>query len=171
MLFRSGIGLHLTKSLVELHKGTIHAENNKEKAGCRFTIRLPLGKEHLKPEEIEETNTEGQIASDNNPVLPIFLPENEEKERIRTKTKYRILIADDNEEIRRYIRQELTPDYHITECNNGQEAFEQIIKDAPDALISDVMMPEMDGMTLCRKIRQNILVSHIPVIQIGRAHV
>ncbi len=160
----TGIGLHLTKSLVELHKGTIHAENNKEKAGCRFIIRLPLGKEHLKPEEIEETNTEGQIASDNNPVLPIFLPENEEKERIRTKTKYRILIADDNEEIRRYIRQELTPDYHITECNNGQEAFEQIIKDAPDALISDVMMPEMDGMTLCRKIRQNILVSHIPVI-------
>ena len=160
----TGIGLHLTKSLVELHKGTIHAENNKEKAGCRFIIRLPLGKEHLKPEEIEETNTEEQIAPDNNPVLPIFLPENEEKERIRSKTKYRILIADDNEEIRRYIRQELTSDYHITECSNGQEALEQIIKDAPDALISDIMMPEMDGMTLCRKIRQNILVSHIPVI-------
>ncbi len=161
----TGIGLHLTRSLVELHKGTIHAENNKEKAGSRFIIHLPLGKEHLKPEEIEEAPNNEQPVADNQSTLPVFLPdENEEQEKIRTKTRYRILIVDDNEEIRRYIRQELAPDYHIAECSNGQEAFEQIMKDAPDAIISDVMMPEMDGMTLCRKIRQNILISHIPVI-------
>ena len=161
----TGIGLHLTRSLVELHKGTIHAENNKDKAGSRFIIHLPLGKEHLKPEEIEEAPDEEQTIADTQSARSLFVPEsNEEKERTRTKTRYRILIVDDNEEIRRYIRQELAPDYHIAECSNGQEALDQIMKEAPDAIISDIMMPEMDGMTLCRKIRQNILISHIPVI-------
>lgn len=82
----------------------------------------------------------------------------------KQKTRYRVLIVEDDEEIRRYIRSELDSDFRIYECTNGREGLETILKEKPDLVISDVMMPEMDGITLCRKIKQNININHIPII-------
>ncbi len=158
----TGVGLHLTRSLVELHHGTIMAENNPDGPGCRFIIHLPLGNAHLRSEEIDET-----------PVKPVLteqsqtLPVDElavENIRIRSKSKRNIVVVDDDKDIRKYICHELGSEYHTFECANGKEALARILEKTPDLVISDVMMPEMDGITLCRKIRQNVNINHIPVI-------
>lgn len=74
------------------------------------------------------------------------------------------MIVEDDEEIRRYIKQELFADYHILESCNGKEALDMLFKRKPDVVISDIMMPEMDGLTLCKKIKQNVNLNHIPII-------
>ncbi|WP_321331603.1 two-component regulator propeller domain-containing protein [uncultured Bacteroides sp.] len=168
--FGTGIGLHLSRSLVELHHGTINAENRKEGSGTRFIIRLPLGFSHLKADELEypseASNSESTPSTLTLEKETVQLREEEEEEnkKIKAKTHYRILIVEDEDEIRHYIRDELSEDYHIAECVNGYEALEYILKEKPDMIISDVMMPEMDGIALCRKVKQNINVNHIPII-------
>lgn len=167
--FGTGIGLHLSRSLVELHHGIIKAENHEDGQGTRFVIRLPLGSNHLKAEELEnpeETGSEPTISQ--LPKDSIYETEEENKtneyRKHKAKTRYRVLIVEDDEEIRRYIRSELDSDFRIYECTNGREGLETILKEKPDLVISDVMMPEMDGITLCRKIKQNININHIPII-------
>ncbi|SHF70947.1 Signal transduction histidine kinase [Bacteroides luti] len=160
----TGIGLHLTRSLVQLHHGKIWAENNEDGKGCRFIIRLPLGNDFLIPEEIAD---EAEIADKNNQDNPVMVTEtidNIDNAHLRIKTKYKVLIVEDDEEIRKYLKDELGNEFHITESCNGKEALSLILKKAPDLIISDVMMPEMDGMELCQKIKQNININHIPVI-------
>lgn len=167
--FGTGIGLHLSRSLVELHHGIIKAENREDGQGTRFIIRLPLGSNHLKAEELEnpeETGSEPTISQ--LPKDSIYETEEENKtneyRKPKAKTRYRVLIVEDDEEIRHYIRSELDSDFRIYECTNGREGLETILKEKPDLVISDVMMPEMDGITLCRKIKQNININHIPII-------
>lgn len=167
--FGTGIGLHLSRSLVELHHGIIKAENREDGQGTRFIIRLPLGSNHLKAEELEnpeETGSEPTISQ--LPKDSIYETEEENKtneyRKPKAKTRYRVLIVEDDEEIRRYTRSELDSDFRIYECTNGREGLETILKEKPDLVISDVMMPEMDGITLCRKIKQNININHIPII-------
>ena len=158
----TGIGLHLTRSLVELHHGSITVENNQGTPGCRFIVRLPLGKEHLKPEEIDNSAVKQDSVHITTalPTTPLI----ETSPKTHSKSKYRVLIVEDDDEIRRYICQELGRDFHMQECRNGKEAFTYILKKTPDLIISDIMMPEMDGMTLCSKVKQNINTNHIPVI-------
>lgn len=158
----TGIGLHLTRSLVELHHGSITVENNQGTPGCRFIVRLPLGKEHLKPEEIDNSAVKQDSVHITTalPTTPLI----ETPPKTHSKSKYRVLIVEDDDEIRRYICQELGRDFHMQECRNGKEAFTYILKKTPDLIISDIMMPEMDGMTLCSKVKQNINTNHIPVI-------
>ena len=158
----NGIGLHLSRSLVELHHGTIHAENNSDTPGCRFIIRIPLGKSHLSPEEIDDSKEEENILAEIQ--LPQEKETNDDKGKIKSKSKFSILIAEDDEEIRSYVCKELSKDFHILESSNGKEAWNLILKKNPDLVISDIMMPEMDGLTLCKKIKQNITINHIPVI-------
>lgn len=159
----NGIGLHLSRSLVELHHGTIHAENNQEGPGCHFIIRIPLGKKHLSSEEIDEDKEETSILPDN-----ILIEDNKIEEKtdtkIKSKSKFTVLIVEDDEEIRSYIKKELSKEFHMLESCNGKEAWNLILKKDPDLVISDIMMPEMDGLTLCKKIKQNITINHIPVI-------
>ena len=158
----TGIGLHLIRSLVELHHGSITVENNQGTPGCRFIVRLPLGKEHLKPEEIDNSAVKQDSVHITTalPTTPLI----ETSPKTHSKSKYRVLIVEDDDEIRRYICQELGRDFHMQECRNGKEAFTYILKKTPDLIISDIMMPEMDGMTLCSKVKQNINTNHIPVI-------
>ena len=160
----TGIGLHLTRSLVELHHGHIHAENNPEGIGSRFVIRLPMGCSHLKQEELDNS-TDNELAYTPAETIPAIEESGDEEElKVRKKTKYRVLIVEDDEEIRRYIKQELFADYHILESCNGKEALDMLFKRKPDVVISDIMMPEMDGLTLCKKIKQNVNLNHIPII-------
>lgn len=155
--------MHLSRSLIELHHGTIEAENNEGKPGSRFIIRLPLGKEHLNAEEIDNNPTDNNSPIHITTALPTS-PVDEEDEKIRSRTKNRVLVVEDDEEIRKYICRELASDFHMSECTNGKEALAMILKKEPDLIISDIMMPEMDGLTLCKKIKQNVTINHIPII-------
>lgn len=161
----TGVGLHLTKSLVELHHGTISVANNVGKPGCHFTIRIPLGCNHLSAEErksvavvnpVQTQVTVGQQPADNIVVSSGSMP--------YSKTKYHVLVVEDDDEIRQYLKNELSADFHVKVCTNGAEALETILKKAPDIVVSDVMMPVMDGVTLCKKIRQNITINSLPII-------
>lgn len=161
----TGVGLHLIHSLVKLHHGTITVKNNEGEPGCTFTLRFPLGKEHLNQEETEmsaevvnKTNqTIGNAYTDGSEVI-------EKDDKKQSKTKLRVLLVEDDEEIRHYISRELSDYCHITECTNGQEAWDKIRQKTADLVISDIMMPVMDGLTLCKKIKQNIHTNTVPVI-------
>ena len=88
----------------------------------------------------------------------------EGKKTGKAKNRMRILIVEDEEEILSYLKEELEGDYRIMTRKNGREAYDTILADTPDLVISDIMMPEMDGLSLCRKIKQNTNVNHVPVI-------
>ena len=162
--FGTGIGLHLSRSLVELLYGKIYAKNRSDRQGSEFIIRLPLGNAHLKETEkiagtvpaIQKSKPESQ--------LQLQEPKEKSKVAVKSKTKYRVLIVDDEDEIRNYIKEELSPLYKTSEATNGKEALEYILKEKPNLIISDVMMPEMDGNTLVKKVKANINVNHIPII-------
>ncbi|WP_044268569.1 hybrid sensor histidine kinase/response regulator transcription factor [Bacteroides timonensis] len=163
----TGIGLHLTHSLVHLHHGTITAENRKDRKGSRFTVRIPLGSSHLKASELENPANFEEIPN-SQPIneKPEFEAEEIPTDNVQTKSKtnFRILVVEDEKDIQNYLAEQLEDLYKIITCNNGKEAFGTILSTAPDLVISDVMMPEMDGITLCKKIKQNVNINHIPVI-------
>ena len=159
----TGIGLDLTRSLVELHHGTIEAHNLQQ--GCEFVVTIPLGNTHLKPEEMETeketvdttlmaTEVEEEVAE-----MPVV-----EAGLAATGHKQIIVVAEDDDEIRNYLTAEFGRDYEVKACANGKEALMATLKYQPDLVISDVMMPEMDGNTLCTKIKSNPSVNHVPVI-------
>lgn len=155
----TGIGLHLTRSLVQLHHGDIHAENNTSGSGCRFIIRLPLGNKHLREDEMDR-NAEPLPGKMEVSVPEIFVDE----EKSRRRTKHYVLVVEDDEEIRKYICAQLRPSFNTQESCNGREAYRMILANSPDLVISDIMMPEMDGFELCRKIKLNPNTNSIPVI-------
>ena len=168
--FGTGIGLHLSHSLVELHHGIIYAENREDTNGTRFVIRLPLGCDHLNAQELESGSGEiRKILSEPFPRLPItadFLncDEKNRDKKTKPKTKYKILVVDDEDEIREYIKEELSSEYKCIVCENGKKGLELALTEQPDLIVSDVMMPEMDGITFSRKVKQNINVNHIPIV-------
>ena len=98
----TGIGLHLSRSLIELHHGTILVESNEEKPGSRFIIRLPLGKDHLTAEEIDEFSSNNYAPAHITTALPTPSPTDEEDLKVRSKTKNHVLVVEDDEEIRKY---------------------------------------------------------------------
>jgi signal transduction histidine kinase/DNA-binding response OmpR family regulator len=169
----TGIGLSLTKELVELHKGTIEVESTEGK-GTTFTIRIPLGREHLKPEEVCEPE-EGEVKSDLAVGRVSFVPEEmmyheetkAEKPDIGSFTetdKPSLLIVEDNADVRNYIRDNVKKDYRILEAVDGEDGWKKSIEHMPDVIVSDVMMPKMDGFALCEKLKTDERTSHIPVI-------
>ena len=162
----TGIGLDLTRSLVELHHGTITARNNEEGEGCEFIVTIPMGNEHLKPEEmIVEKEDIGQETSLFDDVIVGESPKDlGGADFTKLNKQQQIVIAEDDQEIRDYLVQELSADYKVIACENGKVAFTEILKNVPDLLISDIMMPEMDGNTLCSKVKGNPVTSHVPVI-------
>lgn len=165
----TGVGLHLTRSLVELHHGTITADNNPGSNGSTFTVRIPSGCDHLSMEEIEAGRKNEQHISLNSdsPIKKetVVLPQTEEEpKKKRAKNNLTLLIVDDEKEIQDYLKQELANEYKIATCNDGKEAYEYLLNHEIDLVVSDVMMDNMDGMTLCKKIKQNANTNHIPVI-------
>lgn len=158
----TGVGLHLTKSLVELHHGTIMAKNNVGKPGSCFTVRIPLGSSHLADED--KAVQPVQNSEESAPALPQAVADSVANAKNYAKTKYQVLVVEDDVEIRQYLKNELSADFHVQVCTNGAEALELILRKTPDIVVSDVMMPVMDGVTLCKKIRQNITVNSLPVV-------
>lgn len=152
----SGIGLALTKEFVKLHQGAISVESEPEKGSC-FIVRLPIPVEEdqagMAPTPVGiateitpvagEPETAGEAAQEKRPVL---------------------LLVEDNEDFRFYLKDNLGAHYHIAEAGNGREGWTKIQALHPDLVVSDIMMPEMDGIALARKIRNDPRTSHIPVI-------
>ena len=167
----TGIGLALTKSLVKLHKGTIKVTSIEGK-GTSFTVLLPLGKKHLSKKEIINDSRASEV------VEQVYLDkgirsinqlntgnQNKIKENISIKKpQATILLVEDNIEVRTFIKDIFKDNYNIYEANNGKEGIEIAKKNDIDLIVSDVMMPIMDGIELCSNIKSNILTSHIPVI-------
>jgi signal transduction histidine kinase/ligand-binding sensor domain-containing protein/DNA-binding response OmpR family regulator len=165
----TGIGLALTKELVELHKGKIEVESETGK-GTTFIVRIPLGKEHLKPEEITEEKTEkkNQIPIDE-PELIVETNNRKEKTDIDVfleTDKPLLLVVEDNSDVRKYIISHLEDNYRIQEAVDGEDGLKQAFNHIPDLIISDIMMPKMDGFELCNKLKTDERTSHIPIIML-----
>ena len=165
----TGIGLNFIKSLVELHKGEILVESEYQ-VGTTFIVRLPADLQGSKKEygssyqtgsyEIDKnslTSAEYEIAISNED--EDILPNEVEKG-----SRPVVLIVEDNKELRSHLKNELSNQFQVKEAANGLIGLEKVKKYFPDIVISDVMMPEMDGFELCRQIKNEIETSHIPVI-------
>jgi CheY-like chemotaxis protein len=153
----TGIGLSLTKDLVELHGGTITVESGINK-GTTFFVKIPIKKEAYKDENIDENvnvSTGEQM----------FVPESEEKENSHPVNKeYSLLLLEDNEELLRLMVKLLSVNYIVFTGTNGKEGLEIIEQEDVDLIVSDIMMPEMDGIEFCRHIKNSIDTCHIPII-------
>lgn len=169
----TGIGLNLVHSLVTLHHGAIDVTDNPNGKGTMFVVRLPLGERLFSEDEIckEVDNTAGMYhapapSSFVIQSMPEVQPaaEEEEKAAVAPVSRKHIAIVEDDSEIRNYLVSEFAPLYHVTDFPNGKAAYDAIIKGSFDFVLSDLMMPEMDGEELCRKIRTNVRLNHIPVV-------
>lgn len=165
----TGIGLALCKNLIKLHHGKIKAQST-EGLGTSFIVLLPLGNQHLKENEytLDETKIENHIKfySDkpNFIIKPTISNNTKTENQSINKFKPTLLIVEDNAEVRLFIKEIFTDDNSVFEAENGEIALEIAKNKDIDLVISDVMMPVMDGVTLCHQIKTNILTSHIPVI-------
>ena len=164
----TGIGLSLTKELVELHKGEIKLHSI-EGNGTTFRVYLPLGKEHLSPSDI--TTQPGDTGSRQYNGVEWHYPQPKETEPGITgepagpmESLPVILVVEDNKDINNYVRQVLEPTYRVLQASNGQEGLELAVENIPDLIISDIMMPEMDGYEMCKKVKSDVKTSHIPII-------
>ncbi|HEX2922259.1 MAG TPA: ATP-binding protein [Bacteroidales bacterium] len=155
----SGIGLSLVKELVTIHKGNISVES-KEGSGTKFTITIPAGKNPYpgitvvlpdkEPEEIES----GKLLSCN-----VTMPQNFELD-----PDYKVLLVEDNSDLRNFLKSEISKYTKVIIAGNGDEGFKLAEAELPDIIITDVMMPVMDGIELCKLLKSNLNTSHIPVI-------
>lgn len=166
----TGIGLALAKNIVKLHKGIIKVISN-EGEGTSFIVLLPLGKDHLKEHKIvnskeDAIDNESSFYLDKPNYLTDNLLDNDtiEEGLDRDKSLPILLIVEDNKEVRTFIKNIFKTNYTVYEAENGQKALDIANKNSIDLIISDVMMPVMNGIELCAKIKTNILTSHIPVI-------
>ncbi|MDO6819445.1 hybrid sensor histidine kinase/response regulator transcription factor [Zobellia sp. 1_MG-2023] len=156
----TGIGLEVVKSFVDLLKGKITVESE-EGIGTKFKIFLPLGNAHFKPSELFLKPTPKADG------LPLARVDEDIVERLTNKgSGITLLIVEDNAELRSYLKNELKEEYTVIEAVNGTEGLKAAEKRTPDIILSDVVMPEMDGFEFCRHIREDLKTSHIPILML-----
>ncbi len=167
----AGIGLALAREFVELYNGTISVKSDAEN-GTWFRVELPL--------EVAENEVVAQIdfiemptvERDNTIVAPIHIAEKSGSSigvplsNKKGKERPLLLLVEDHEEVRTYIRSKLAPHFRITEAADGQQGWEAATKHLPDLIISDLMMPVMDGVTFCKKTKTDVRTDHIPFIML-----
>ena len=153
----SGIGLALVKAFVELHGGSI-AVDSREGAGTVFTVEIPIHKP-----DIEDTQIQKDIYIEPQTVL-VELSDVEEDLVVLDESKESVLVIDDNKDIREYIKMMLADKYMVLEAENGSVGIRKAMKYVPSVIVCDVMMPEMDGLECCKRIKSEIQTSHIPVM-------
>ena len=164
----SGIGLSIAREFVHLHEGTLDVEST-ELVGSTFTIRLPLGRSHLRDEDLIEVEF---------PERPEIIIRSETQRESVTDTSFlnsvsdvpsdeaaTILIVEDNDALRAYLKLHLHG-YNVIEAENGEQGLEKTLNVLPDLVISDVMMPRMDGIALCVALRRDQRTQDIPVVML-----
>ncbi|GGF74968.1 hybrid sensor histidine kinase/response regulator transcription factor [Wenyingzhuangia marina] len=151
-----GLGLSITKEIVDLHKGNINVKSEKNK-GSFFEVKILKDKHHFDENQIEENNT----------IIPQeteAIKELKKKTSKKAQAKEVILIVEDNKGIQDSLHEILSKDYTILQAFNGEEGLKIATKNFPDIIISDVMMPVMDGLEFVKKLKLNTFTSHIPII-------
>ncbi|MGB7394623.1 MAG: response regulator, partial [Pricia sp.] len=158
----TGIGLSLVKGLIELHKGEIEVESA-ETVGSNFIIKVPFGQRHLKEEFLLKDFKKSDHQSYYTENLP---PDRKPKVQNLTSENFkkRILIVEDNPEISGYLIEHFESSFNVLQASNGKKALKQAKKYIPDIIISDVMMPEMDGLEMLKNLKNDPDLSYIPVI-------
>jgi len=162
----TGIGLALTKQLIELHKGEISVQSQKGTGSC-FSFRIPVIREHQISETTKDTEkSELPEKADNKTIetLPVESSVNANPENKISNDNARILLVEDNPDVIEFLTSELQDTYNIFHATDGKEGIEKAMSIYPDIIISDIMMPVIDGIKLCSLIKTNTLISHIPVI-------
>ncbi len=165
----SGIGLALTQELVRALHGEIIVKSEIGK-GSTFTVYLPYTKEKFEKDEINETSVPLGLNIDSkvNILLEQFASQQNDEESnlhiINDKPKPTVLIVEDNYDLRNFLLQTLKSDYRVLGAENGEIGLSIAKKYSPELIVSDVMMPVMDGMELCSRLKKNIQTSHIPVV-------
>ena len=160
-----GLGLTISKEIIELHQGEIIVESKKG-SGSVFTIKLKKGNDHFNESEIGGDEVDSELIEnyfiDNQESLKELVSKNV-PETYRDK-KQTLLIVEDNKDILEYISELLSNEFNILRASDGREGLEKAINELPELIVSDVMMPIMDGMSLTREIKSNVQTSHIPII-------
>lgn len=156
----SGIGLALSKGILDSHHGQITVESGDNRTSFRIT--LLLGDAHLKPEE----KSAHPAPATWTPSLPAEEPEMPEDAGLGTsgEKRYTILIVEDNEELLHVLKEAFTPIYNVVEAHNGEEGLQLAHERMPNLVLSDIMMPRLSGIEMCRQLKMHIETSHIPVI-------
>ncbi|MBV4356103.1 ATP-binding protein [Pinibacter aurantiacus] len=169
----TGIGLSLVKELVELHNGTIDVES-KEGVGSVFSVCIAAGKDHLPADQIQERNDEVFTASLSNIYVNEAISltgDKQGKDAVATEKingkKYRVLVVDDNSDMRDYVGRLLNKEYEVVTAENGKDALGKIYHQRPDLILSDIMMPVMDGIELLHAVKGSPSTDTIPVIFIS----
>ena len=160
----TGIGLEVVRGFVELHKGIIEVESELG-VGTTFKLLFPVGKEFFNENEIllEEFKKDKKISF--TPIVEkaeMELKDDEKQDRI-----YTILIVEDNVELRNYLKNELKKEYKVLVAENGQAGLELALHKLPDLIVTDVIMPVMNGLDLCKSIKANLKTSHIPLLMLS----
>ncbi|WP_319232086.1 substrate-binding domain-containing protein [Draconibacterium orientale] len=163
----TGLGLALSKEFIEMHRGKIVVKSIEDKETI-FTVRLPIGDSHFnidtnlleasKIQEIHNHIENHEVYSDAEPDEKVA-----EIENVSTEKKVILLVEDDND-VRSYVKECLKDNYVIHEAVNGKEALTSIEEDEPDLIVSDIMMPEMDGLELTHQLKNDLKTCHIPII-------
>ena len=163
----TGIGLALAKSIIEAHKGKISVRSMEGK-GTTFVVELPLGDSHITDaQKIATPDIDSSCISEltvYGSQVPADVVDDENMDNQSDETRSKILIVEDNEELRGLLARLFSKIYTVYEAQDGEEGFEKTKEVQPDIVLSDIMMPKMSGIEMCRKIKSNFETSHIPVI-------
>ena len=162
----TGIGLSLVKELVELHQGNVTV-NSELGFGCEFNVILPLKTDTLVSDKslansLEASSTVIEMASIES--APDFIIKSDNNKTDQTQVIKTVLVVDDNKDIRNYVSNCLSPFYNVIQAEDGKKGLEQVNTFTPDLIVSDIMMPEMDGYEFCKELKNNSEFKHIPFI-------
>ncbi|KAA6326880.1 Sensor histidine kinase TodS, partial [termite gut metagenome] len=160
----TGIGLSLAKELTEMHKASITVDSKLGEGSC-FNVEFLKGKEHYdKTVEFILEDTNGVFSPSKATEINILQTETDEPANREERLQRIMLLVEDNQELRHFLRSIFAQDFQIIEAINGMEGKEKAVKFLPDVIVSDVMMPEKDGIEMTRELRTDVNVSHIPII-------